>query len=148
MPGFPDPFTTDDDVIEFAHEQGITNFLETGGDYTQLHAGALKAVKKKLDGRGTKPDLVENPSDFKEAAINWFLSKIFAGEKDLEKANWYADRFRFEMIDTRPKIAEVSDAGGQVGTIVVLKRGGIDARGRTVGHHYRRRRPGSRFGGA
>jgi len=149
MPGFPDPFTTNADVnLKYSGEQGIENYLESGNDYDDLHTGAREAVVNYIDTHGATSSLVENPSSFKRAAVCWFLSNLFAGQSDLNKADWYDKQFFLEMERrTKPLVTSTeNEEGGQVGRIVVLKRGSLDARSRTISHHYRRRNPGSRFG--
>lgn len=147
MAGFPTPFTVDADVLTYAHEQSISNFLASG-DYDNLHTGARDAVTGWLDANGTDSSLVTNPSTFKAAAVAWFLSKLFAAEKDFQKAEYYDRQFYLEMKDRRRPEISTDETGGQVARVVVLKRNGIDVKGTGARLPYRRRRPGARFGGA
>lgn len=149
MTGFPSPFTVNADVLlSKSAEQNITNFLESGNDYDDLHTAARAAIVDYLHSHGTDASLVENPDSYKSAAVNWFLSKLFAAERDFDKADWYSKQFLFEMKErTRPLISNsVANEGGQLGKITIEKRNASDARGTGGSNHYGNRRVGRRFG--
>lgn len=140
---FPSSLITLADLQTYAHEQNVANFLEPGNNYTNLLTGSTDAVKRWLRSHGTDPDVVSNTGDYKPAAVMKFLSLVFAAQGSIERANWYHDRFRFEMADTAPELS--SGEGGQVGRVVTIRRNAIDLRGTGSSSPYRRRRPGARF---
>lgn len=146
MPAFPDPFITDDDVIlAQSAEQNIANFLESGNDYTGSYASARAEVIAEIKRQGGDPDLVTTPSDFKKAAVFFFLADLFLAERDFEKSEAYRKEFVF-AVRRALAIGIDEEGGGQVGRITAECHGSINVSGFGKPMHYRRRRVNRRFG--
>jgi len=124
---WPTALTDDDDLTKHVFVQLITDLLESGTTFAELHKGAAIAIREWLEGPGgiDSADNLRNPSSFEPVAANWVVWQILRGQIEAEYVK-LADEYRIEYLrlikTTTPLNAQDKERGGIVGTVTLINQ--------------------------